>query len=161
MRARSYSQMKCISPKEMCFSKRDVLLQRVICFGKICKALSQRYRKKKKDSLSTHCNTLHHTATRCDTLHHAATRYHALQHTATQCNTRQHTATHDDTLQQIATHGNTRQHTAAHCNALPRTATHCNALPYLQQRAPPRRERALVCVCARVYFLFARGGVSR
>jgi len=40
--------------------------------------------------LSTHGNTLQHTATHCNTL----------QHTATHCNTLQHTATHCNTLQQ-------------------------------------------------------------
>ena len=58
--------------------------------------------------VSTHCNTLQHTATHCNTL----------QHTATHCSTLQHTATHCNALQHTATHCNTLQHTAAHCNTL-------------------------------------------
>jgi len=35
--------------------------------------------------LSTHCNTLQHTATRCNTLQHSATLHTALQHTVAHC----------------------------------------------------------------------------
>jgi len=65
-------------------------------------------------TLSTHCNTLQHTATHC----------HTLQHTAAHCNTLQHTATHCITLQHTASHCNTLQLTATHCNSLQLTATH-------------------------------------
>jgi len=37
-------------------------------------------------SLTTHCNTLQHSATRCNTQQHTATRCNTLQHTATHCN---------------------------------------------------------------------------
>ena len=46
--------------------------------------------------MSTHWNTLQHTATRCNTL----------QHTATHCNTLHHTAPHCNTMQHITPHSN-------------------------------------------------------
>ena len=37
--------------------------------------------------LTTHCNTLQHTATHCNTLQYTAMHCNTLQHTATHCNT--------------------------------------------------------------------------
>jgi len=89
--------------------------------------------------ITTHCNTLQHTAKYCNTLKHTTTHYNALQRTATHCNAQQHTATHCnalctytgwnsdavvqqrndsvDTLRLTAT----QQHTATHCNTLNHT----------------------------------------
>jgi len=58
--------------------------------------------------VTTHCNTLQHTAAHCSTLQH----------------------TLDDTLQHTATHCSTLQHTAAHCSTLQHTAAHCSTLQY-------------------------------
>ena len=84
--------------------------------------------------ISTHCNTLQHTAS------HTATHCNTLQRTAihctTRCNTLQHQMSSELTLENIyilqntATHCNTLHHTATHCNTLHHTlhhtATHCN-----------------------------------
>jgi len=93
--------------------------------------------------MSTHCNTLQHTATHCNTLQHTATHCNTLQHSLSVCiclflhvialnNTLQHTlqhpATHCSTLflcvyvsfymsSRLTTHCNTR------CNTLQHTAT--------------------------------------
>ena len=69
--------------------------------------------------MSTHCNTLQHTATHCNTL----------QYTATHCNTLQHTATHCNmqwvfvTLKVHAMMSSVLQHAAKRCNTLQHTAT--------------------------------------
>jgi len=78
--------------------------------------------------VSTHCNTLQHTATHCNTRRLTATHCNTLQLTATHCDSLQHTATHCHTLQHTATHCNTLPLTATHCNTLPLIATHCNSL---------------------------------
>jgi len=84
--------------------------------------------------VSTHCNTLQHTAIHCNTLQYTATHCNTLQYTATHCNTLriylaflvcQIVSTHCNTLQYTATHFNTLQHTATHCSTLQHTATHC------------------------------------
>ena len=69
--------------------------------------------------VSTHCNTLQHTATHCNMLvlqvrtHEDGGCALAMPYScgATHCNTLQHTAPHCTTLQHAATHYNTLQHT--------------------------------------------------
>ena len=93
-------------------------------------------------TVSTHFNTLQHTATHCSTLQHTAIYCNALPPTHVcvchDCfDTLQHTTTHCNTLQQTATHGNTLQHTATHCNTLHHTATHCNTLQHTATHFSP------------------------
>ena len=76
--------------------------------------------------ITTHCNTLQHTATHCNTLQHTATHCNTLQRTAALCYTLQHTAALCNTLQPTAALCNTLQHTAALCNPLRHSATRCN-----------------------------------
>ena len=88
-------------------------------FLRICRARLQIYRCHTY-TLSTHCNTLQHTAPHCNTLQHTATHYNTIVpgsvgdtlphirslHTATHCNTLQHAASHCSTQQQAATNCN-------------------------------------------------------
>ena len=78
--------------------------------------ISRRGEERNKEAVSTHCNTLQHTATHGIALQHIATHCDTLRHTATHCDTLQHTAIHCDTLRHIVTHCNTLQHTATHSN---------------------------------------------
>ena len=80
--------------------------------------------------ITTHCNTLQHTATHCNTLQHTATHCNTLQRTAALCYTLQHTAALCNTLQPTAALCNTLQHTAALCNTLQPTAALCNTLQH-------------------------------
>jgi len=82
-------------------------------------------------SITTHCNTLQHTATHCNILQHS--RKYAIwicgfvstiSEGVFVCiqmlsySTLQHTIMHFNALQHTATHCNTLQHTATHCNTL-------------------------------------------
>ena len=72
--------------------------------------------------ITTHCNTLQHTATHCITLQHTASHGNTLQHTATHCNTLQHTATLCNTLQHTAIQSSTEE-LLRECGCLIRSCT--------------------------------------
>ena len=94
--------------------------------------------------LSTHCNTLQHTATHCNTLQHTATHCNTLQHTSTRCATRGGGVSNVSAVALwcfigIPLSSNTPLHTATRCNTLRHTATHCNT----NEHAAPHAEAAL------------------
>jgi len=76
-------------------------------------------------SMSTHCNTLQHTATCCNTLQYTATRLQLATHTSTSCNILQCTAIHSNT------------HCNTHCNTLQHTLTQCKTLQHSANRLMP------------------------
>ena len=93
------------------------------------------------NTITTHCNTVKHTATQCNALQHSAahcnnhelsTQLRISKKTATHCPTLQHTSTHTSTrcnmLQKTAASCITLHHTATHYSTLQHTAAHCNTL---------------------------------
>ena len=105
--------------------------------------------------VTTHCNTLQHTATHCDTLRHTVTHCCTRRHTVTHCNTLRHAATHQYSYLRRSvtcefkkrkcnkstqtTHNSVfytlylTMYTRTHCNTLQHTTTHFNTQTNQQQ----------------------------